>query len=140
MPSAMPSIPMPPSVLDVEDLAVTFRSEAGDVAAVRGISYQVRAGEVLGIVGESGSGKSVSSLAVMGLLPENARVTGSVRFRERDLIGLSDRELSDIRGRRISMIFQDPLSALTPVYTVGDQIRSEERRVGKVCRARWWAD
>ena len=58
----------------------------------------------------------------MGLLPENARVTGSVRFRERDLIGLSDRELSDIRGRRISMIFQDPLSALTPVYTVGDQI------------------
>ena len=110
------------SVLDVEDLAVTFRSEAGDVAAVRGVSYQVRAGEVLGIVGESGSGKSVSSLAVMGLLPENARVTGSVRFRERDLIGLSDRELSDIRGRRISMIFQDPLSALTPVYTVGDQI------------------
>ena len=112
----------PPLVLDVEDLAVTFRSEAGDVAAVRGISYQVRAGEVLGIVGESGSGKSVSSLAIMGLLPENARVTGSVRFRERDLIGLSDRELSEIRGRRISMIFQDPLSALTPVYTVGDQI------------------
>jgi peptide/nickel transport system ATP-binding protein len=112
----------PASVLDVEDLAVTFRSEAGDVAAVRGISYQVRAGEVLGIVGESGSGKSVSSLAIMGLLPANARVTGAVRFHERDLIGLSDRELSGIRGRRISMIFQDPLSALTPVYTVGDQI------------------
>ena len=69
------------------------------MAAVRGISYQVRAGEVLGIVGESGSGKSVSSLAIMGLLPANARVTGSVRFRERDLMGLSDRELSDIRGR-----------------------------------------
>ena len=111
-----------PSVLDVEDLAVTFQSEAGDVAAVRGISYQVRAGEVLGVVGESGSGKSVSSLAIMGLLPVNAQVTGSVRFRERDLIGQSDRELSEIRGRRISMIFQDPLSALTPVYTVGDQI------------------
>ena len=111
-----------PSILDVEDLAVTFQSEAGDVAAVRGISYQVRAGEVLGIVGESGSGKSVSSLAIMGLLPANARVSGSVRFRERDLVGLSDRELSDIRGRRISMIFQDPLSALTPVYTVGHQI------------------
>src|SRR5688500_7439246 len=77
------------SILDVEDLAVTFRSEAGDVAAVRGISYEVRAGEVLGIVGESGSGKSVSSLAVMGLLPANARVTGSVRFRERDLLGRS---------------------------------------------------
>ena len=110
------------SILEVDDLAVTFRSEAGDVSAVRGISYQVHAGEVLGIVGESGSGKSVSSLAVMGLLPANARVTGSVRFRERDLVGLTDRELSDIRGRRISMIFQDPLSALTPVYTVGDQI------------------
>jgi peptide/nickel transport system ATP-binding protein len=113
---------MPPSILDIQDLAVTFRSEAGDVAAVRGISYQVHAGEVLGIVGESGSGKSVSSLAIMGLLAQNARVTGSVRFRDRDLIGLSDRELSDVRGRRISMIFQDPLSALTPVYTVGDQI------------------
>ena len=113
---------MPPSILDVHDLAVTFRSEAGDVAAVRGISYQVRPGEVLGIVGESGSGKSVSSLAVMGLLAGNARVTGSVRFRDQNLLGLNDRELSDIRGRRISMIFQDPLSALTPVYTVGDQI------------------
>src|SRR5215210_2134792 len=105
MPSAMLWIPMPPSILDVHDLAVTFPSEAGDVAAVRGISYQVHAGEVLGIVGESGSGKSASSLAIMGLLPENARVSGSVRFRERDLVGLSDRELSEIRGRHISMIF-----------------------------------
>ena len=110
------------TILDVEHLAVTFRSEAGDVSAVRGISYQVYPGEVLGIVGESGSGKSVSSLAVMGLLPANARASGSVRFRDRDLLGLGDRELSAIRGRRISMIFQDPLSALTPVYTVGDQI------------------
>ena len=110
------------SILDVDDLTVTFRTEGGSVSAVRGVSYQVRTGEVLGIVGESGSGKSVSSLAVMGLLPENARVTGSVRFRERELIGLSDRELSGVRGRHISMIFQDPLSALTPVYTVGDQI------------------
>jgi peptide/nickel transport system ATP-binding protein len=101
---------------------VTFRSESGGVSAVRGISYQVHPGEVLGIVGESGSGKSVSSLAVMGLLPANARVTGTVRFRGRELIGLGDKELSDVRGRRISMIFQDPLSALTPVYTVGHQI------------------
>jgi peptide/nickel transport system ATP-binding protein len=111
-----------PPILNVDDLAVTFASEGGNVSAVRGISYHVHPGEVLGIVGESGSGKSVSSLAVMGLLPENARVTGSVRFRGRDLIGLSDREMSGVRGRRISMIFQDPLSALTPVYTVGDQI------------------
>ena len=116
-----PGTPSRP-ILDVDNLAVTFRSEGGDVAAVRGVSYQVHTGEVLGVVGESGSGKSVSSLAVMGLLPDNARVTGSVRFHERDLIGLNDRELSEVRGRRISMIFQDPLSALTPVYTVGDQI------------------
>ncbi|MGE0702466.1 MAG: dipeptide ABC transporter ATP-binding protein [Vicinamibacterales bacterium] len=109
-------------VLDVDNLGVTFNSEGGDVSAVRGVSFQVHAGEVLGIVGESGSGKSVSSLAVMGLLPSNARVSGSVRFRDRELMGLSDRELSELRGRRISMIFQDPLSALTPVYTVGDQI------------------
>jgi peptide/nickel transport system ATP-binding protein len=111
-----------PPVLEVDNLFVTFRSEAGDVSAVRGVSFQVRPGEVLGIVGESGSGKSVSSLAVMGLLPANGRSTGSVRFRGRELMALGDRELSDIRGRRISMIFQDPLSALTPVYTVGDQI------------------
>jgi peptide/nickel transport system ATP-binding protein len=110
------------SILEIDDLTVTFRSEGGDVSAVRGVSYQLRAGEVLGIVGESGSGKSVSSLAVMGLLPASARVTGAVRFHGEDLIGLTDRELSEIRGRRISMIFQDPLSALTPVYTVGDQI------------------
>jgi peptide/nickel transport system ATP-binding protein len=89
---------------------------------VRSISYQVRPGEVLGIVGESGSGKTVSSLAIMNLLPANATVTGTVRFRGEQLIGRSDRELSSIRGQRISMIFQDPLSALTPVYTVGDQV------------------
>ena len=110
------------AVLNVDDLVVTFRSEAGDVSAVRGVSFQVRAGELLGIVGESGSGKSVTSLAVMGLLPPTARPSGSVRFRGRQLMGLGDRELSEIRGRRIAMIFQDPLSALTPVYTVGDQI------------------
>ncbi|MGH3620543.1 MAG: dipeptide ABC transporter ATP-binding protein [Sciscionella sp.] len=109
-------------VLEVSNLEVSFPSESGRVHAVRGLSYQVAPGEVLGIVGESGSGKSVSSLAVMGLLPEQARVSGSIKFRNRELIGLSDANLSKIRGRRISMVFQDPLSALTPVYTVGDQI------------------
>jgi len=110
------------TVLSVSDLTVSFPSEEGRVDAVRGLSYDVAAGEVLGIVGESGSGKSVSSLAVMGLLPAQARVSGSVRFRDTELLGRSDRELSRIRGRRIAMVFQDPLSALTPVYTVGDQI------------------
>ena len=110
-------------LLEVTDLSVTFPQHGGpDVNAVRGISYQVHKGEFLGIVGESGSGKSVSSLALMGLLPSSARVTGSIRFGGRSLLDLNDRQLSGIRGREISMIFQDPLSALTPVYTVGDQI------------------
>ncbi|MGH3911881.1 MAG: ABC transporter ATP-binding protein, partial [Pseudonocardiaceae bacterium] len=108
--------------LEVTDLAVSFPTEEGRVTAVRGLSYQVRAGEVLGIVGESGSGKSVSALAVMGLLPPQAKITGSIRFQGRELLGRSDIELSRIRGKRIAMIFQDPLSALTPVYTVGDQV------------------
>ena len=109
-------------VLAVSELTVSFPSEAGPVRAVRGMSYSVSSGEVLGIVGESGSGKSVSALAVMGLLPRTARVGGSVRFHGRELLGLGDRELSAVRGKGISMVFQDPLSALTPVYTVGDQI------------------
>ncbi|MGH3686014.1 MAG: dipeptide ABC transporter ATP-binding protein [Pseudonocardiaceae bacterium] len=109
-------------MLEVTDLTVSFPSEQGRVTAVRGLSYQVSAGEVLGIVGESGSGKSVSSLAVMGLLPAQATVTGSIRFQGRELLGRPDVELSQIRGQHISMIFQDPLSALTPVYTVGDQV------------------
>ncbi|HET6501185.1 MAG TPA: ABC transporter ATP-binding protein [Amycolatopsis sp.] len=110
------------SVLEVTGLEVDFPGDSGEVHAVRGLSYRIGGGEVLAIVGESGSGKSVSSLAVLGLLPGNARVSGSIRFRGRELIGLSDRELSGIRGKRISMVFQDPLSALTPVYTVGDQV------------------
>ena len=110
-------------VLSVRDLTVVFPgAEDGDVPAVRGVSYDLGAGEVLGIVGESGSGKSVSSLAVMGLLPRNARITGSVRLQGDEVLGRSDAELARIRGNRIAMVFQDPLSALTPVYTVGDQI------------------
>ncbi|HEY4454453.1 MAG TPA: ABC transporter ATP-binding protein, partial [Pseudonocardiaceae bacterium] len=109
-------------LLTVDNLEVSFPSEAGRVRAVRGVSWQLRQGEVLGIVGESGSGKSVSSLAIMGLLPERARVSGSIRLRDRELIGLSDKEFSAIRGRRIAMVFQDPMSALTPVYPVGEQI------------------
>jgi peptide/nickel transport system ATP-binding protein len=109
-------------VLAVRDLTVSFPSEAGRVEAVRGLDFDLGPGEVLGIVGESGSGKSVSSMAVMGLLPGQARVTGSVRFQGVELLGKPDAELSRIRGRKIAMVFQDPLSALTPVYTVGDQI------------------
>jgi peptide/nickel transport system ATP-binding protein len=109
-------------LLEVRDLSVTFPSEAGTVQAVRSLSYTLRAGEVLGVVGESGSGKTVSSLAIMNLLPPSARVLGSIRFDGEELLGRSDQELSKLRGRRIAMIFQDPLSALTPVYTVGQQL------------------
>src|SRR3954468_11635533 len=110
------------SVLEVSDLTVSFPSEAGHVDAVRGLSYAVSRGEVLGIVGESGSGKSVSSMAVMGLLPRSARISGSVKFKGAALLGNSDKQWTKIRGHGIAMVFQDPLSALTPVYTVGDQI------------------
>ncbi|HEX4356934.1 MAG TPA: ABC transporter ATP-binding protein [Pseudonocardia sp.] len=109
-------------ILQVEGLTVSFPSEAGPVRAVRGVSFTVGAGEVLGIVGESGSGKSVSALATMGLLPPQAEVAGSIRFRGEELLGRSDPELARIRGKRIAMVFQDPLSALTPIFTVGDQV------------------
>ncbi|MEV2277967.1 ABC transporter ATP-binding protein [Nocardiopsis sp. NPDC049922] len=111
-------------VLEVTDLTVTFPglNNNPDVYAVRGVSYAVRRGEVLGIVGESGSGKSVSSMAAMGLLPDHARITGSVRLHGEEILGLDDRVMARKRGRVISMVFQDPLSGLTPVYTVGDQL------------------
>ena len=110
-------------LLEVEDLRVHFETEDGLVKAVDGISYTVDRGETLGIVGESGSGKSVSSLTVMGLTrARNARISGTVRFDGRDLLGASDEDLRKIRGDEIAMIFQDPLSSLHPFYKVGDQI------------------
>ncbi|MGO4384387.1 ABC transporter ATP-binding protein [Specibacter sp. RAF43] len=109
-------------LLEVRDLSVSFPQPGGAVTAVRGVSYHVDKGEFLGIVGESGSGKSVSSLAVMGLLPSSAQVSGDILFEGRSLLGRSDKELSRLRGEGIAIIFQDPLSALTPVYTIGTQI------------------
>ena len=110
------------AVLRLQDLFVTFASEAGPVRAVRGVSYDLERGKTLGVVGESGSGKSVTALAVMGLLPETAAISGSAQLHGRELLGLSDSELSGIRGSQISMIFQDPLSALTPVLSIGQQL------------------
>ena len=109
-------------VLELRDLNVTFKTEDGPVYAVRGIDLDLNAGEVLGVVGESGSGKSVTMLAVLGLLPRTATITGSAQFRGGELIGRKPKELRPIRGNRISMIFQDPLTALNPVHRVGKQI------------------
>jgi peptide/nickel transport system ATP-binding protein len=114
-------------ILAVRGLEVTFPGRAGDVRAVRGIDYELRPGEVLGIVGESGSGKSASATAVAGLLPAHAVVTGSAQLAGEELLGLDDAGMARIRGKRIAMVFQDPLSALTPVYTVGDQISEAVR-------------
>jgi len=112
------------SLLSVDGLRVEFWTQRGTVYAVNGVSFDVAAGETLGIVGESGCGKSVTSLAILGLLPRAGRVTaGSATFEGRDLIGRRDKELRAIRGREIAMIFQDPMTSLNPVLTVGRQIR-----------------
>ena len=109
-------------VLSVKDLNVRFNTENGVVHAVRGVNFDLYPGKTLGIVGESGSGKSVASMAIMGLHPTTADITGSVKYNGTELLGLSDKEMCAYRGKEISMIFQDPLSSLTPVYTIGDQI------------------
>jgi len=122
-------------LLEVTDLAVTFGTGGDPVTAVRGISYRIESGEVVAMVGESGSGKSVSAMAVVGLLPEYAQVRGSVRLHDTELLGLGDDAMSRFRGKAVGMVFQDPMSALTPVYTVGDQIAEaieiHQPRVGK---------
>ncbi|BBY31163.1 ABC transporter ATP-binding protein [Mycolicibacterium sediminis] len=128
-------------LLSVTDLTVTFPTDGPDVAAVRGMSFDVGPGEVVALVGESGAGKSATAMAVIGLLPEFADVSGSVRLHGDELIGLDDVALSRIRGRVVGTVFQDPMSALTPVYTVGDQIaealRIHQRDLGRAAaRAR----
>ncbi len=107
---------------EVTDLHVSFPAHGGTVQAVRGVSFAVKSGELLGIVGESGSGKSVTVLAAMGLLPESAVVTGEVKVGGVDLLKASKKEWQAARGRKISMIFQDPLSALNPTHKIGSQI------------------
>lgn len=114
--------------MEVSDLYVQFKTDLGIVRAVDGVSYTVGPGETLAVVGESGSGKTVSALSVMGLVPPPGRiVSGSVRLRGQDLVGMPEEELRRVRGRSIGMIFQDPLSALNPVMTVGKQISEAVR-------------
>jgi peptide/nickel transport system ATP-binding protein len=122
---------MSESLLSVADLRVTFRTRRGLVTAVDGLSFAVRPGQVLGVVGESGSGKSVSMLSILKLIrSRNCVVSGSAMFRGRDLLAMSDQQLRRVRGRDVAMIFQDPMTALTPVYSIGwhivEQIRAHE--------------
>ncbi|EMI52967.1 ABC transporter ATP-binding protein [Rhodopirellula sallentina] len=116
-------------ILRVDDLHVSFKTDEGMVRAVRGVSFDVRAGETVAIVGESGSGKSVTNLAMMGLVPKPPGNVDSGRalFGGRDLLTMSDRELQDIRGRHIAMIFQDPMTALNPLMTVEQQLTEMTR-------------
>jgi oligopeptide/dipeptide ABC transporter ATP-binding protein len=108
--------------LQVDNLEVDFPTKAGVVHAVRGVSFSLASREVLGIVGESGSGKSVTALAAMGLLPKSAKIRGSIQFRGREVLGLKEKHLTGVRGTGIAMIFQDPMTSLNPVYTIGWQI------------------
>jgi len=117
------------NLLEVKDLEVSFFTYAGEVKAVRGISYELKPGEVMGIVGESGSGKSVSSYALMGIIPEPGKVIGgNIIFDGKDITNLKEKERLKMRGKDIGMIFQDPMTSLNPVFTVGNQINESLKK------------
>jgi len=109
-------------LLEVEDLRVRLQTQRGPADAVRGVSFSLARGETLGIVGESGCGKSITVQSLMGLLPSTAKVSGSIRFEGQQLVGLRESEMCRIRGNRIGMIFQEPMTALNPVHTVATQV------------------
>lgn len=112
----------PRQVLDIAELKVTFATDQGDVKAVKDVSFSVAPGEIVAIVGESGSGKTVTAKAILGLLPETAQSSGAVVISGNDIITVSAHQLRQIRGRDVAMVFQEPSTALNPVYTVGWQI------------------
>ncbi|MFD1046669.1 ABC transporter ATP-binding protein, partial [Kibdelosporangium lantanae] len=126
-------------LLEIKDLSVDFGTEDGLVHAVRNVSFTFGRREVLGVVGESGSGKSVSSMAIMGLLPKTARVTGSIRFLGDELVGLPYKKMRPYRGNKIAMIFQDPMTSLNPVFTVGWQLAEAYRAHHDVSKAKAWS-
>jgi len=109
-------------MLEVDDLRVVLPSVRGPVAALRGVSFALARGDKLGLIGESGCGKSLTALALMGLLPEGARVEGSIRLNGQELVGLDDGTMARLRGDRIAMIFQEPMTALNPLHTIGAQV------------------
>jgi oligopeptide/dipeptide ABC transporter ATP-binding protein len=116
-----------PELLEVKDLTVTFETDDGPVRAVRGVDLSVKRGEIVAVVGESGSGKSVTAMSLLKLLPPAAKVGGSVWWAGEDLLAASDKRMREVRGGEIAVIFQDPLSALNPVYKVGKQIEEMVR-------------
>jgi peptide/nickel transport system ATP-binding protein len=123
------------ALLDVSGLRVTLQTPRGPAAALRGIDLQMQRGDTLGLIGESGCGKSMTALALMGLLPEGAKVEGSIRLNGRELVGLPDDALCALRGNRIGMVFQEPMTALNPLHTVGDQIAEPLRLHRQMGRA-----
>ncbi len=110
------------SLLEVDHLRVTLQTARGPADALRGVSFSMARGDTVGLIGESGCGKSITALALMGLLPEGAVVSGSMRFQGRELVGLDEAALCELRGNRIGMVFQEPMTALNPLHTVGRQI------------------
>ena len=109
-------------LLEVSGLGITLDTHRGPAQAVRDVGFTLARGETLGLIGESGSGKSITAMALMGLLPESARTQGSVRFDGQELLGLSDQQMCALRGHRMAMVFQEPMTALNPVHTIGNQV------------------
>ena len=119
---------MNPPLLTVNSLRVGLDTSRGPADALRGISFSIRRGETVGLIGESGCGKSMTALALMGLLPQGARVSGSIRFDSHELVGAPDEALCKLRGNRIGMIFQEPMTALNPLHTIGAQVAEPLRQ------------
>ena len=115
------------TLLEVQHLNVSLLTPRGQAQAVRDVSFSLERGQTLGLVGESGCGKSITALSLIGLLPESAQVSGSIRFDQQELVGQHDDSLRKIRGHRIGMIFQEPMTALNPVHTIGDQVAEPMR-------------
>src|SRR5512145_720723 len=115
-------MPDEPPLIDVRDLRVMLPGVRGPLAALRGVSFALGRGDKLGLIGESGCGKSLTALALMGLLPEGAQVEGSIRLNGQELVGLDEDAMAQLRGNRIAMIFQEPMTALNPLHTIGAQV------------------
>ena len=121
-------------LLEVNHLSVQLQTQRGPAHAVRDVSFSLARGETLGLIGESGCGKSITALSLLGLLPDNAKVTGSIRFDGQELTGLPDQAMRHLRGNRIGMIFQEPMTALNPVHTIGAQVAEPLRLHRKASR------